>query len=95
MSSPKRASKATLKALQVRVNDDYAERVATHARSLDLSDAGLVKLALDEYLDRREADLESVKREAREKYEATLRDLEKLKSNPSAKVAGKKTDGDG
>lgn len=97
MTSPEPTAKETLKALQVRVKPDYAERVATHARSLDVSDAGLVKLALDEFLDRREDDLEAVKRDVRQKYEDALRkeleEVERLKSNPSAKSARNKTAG--
>lgn len=65
--------KQTLKALQVRVEPDYAEHVATLAMVEGISEARLIRKALDLYLSQEGQDIPSLKARVRKKHEDAMR----------------------
>ena len=76
------------KTLQLRVNADYARRFAAVARARGLTESGLLKVGADNVLAEAEGDIDALKAQVREQYEAAkkqaLAELDALIPRPVA-----------
>ncbi|HUO37864.1 MAG TPA: hypothetical protein VMU34_08495 [Mycobacterium sp.] len=79
------------KTLQLRVNADYARRFAAVAKARGLSESALLKVGADKVLAEAEADIDALKAQVREQYEAAkkqaLAELDALVAKPDTEDA--------